>query len=83
MKVHDGSESSTSYDTSPNFDPSDPKALTDLLTRPPEPNAHSPASTMQFNEQTVVTECAQGGTASTTIGNLGGANNMRPSTSLP
>jgi len=38
---------------------------------------------MQFNEQTVVTEHAQGGTASTAIGNLGGANNARPSSSLP
>jgi len=31
----------------------------------------------------VVTECAQGGAASTAIGNLGGANDARPSTSLP
>jgi len=83
VKVDDESESSTSCGTPPNFDSSDPKALADLLTRPPEPNTHSPTSTMQFNEQTVVTECAQGGTASTAIGNLGGANDTRPSSSLP
>jgi len=83
MKVDNGSESSASYDASPNFHPSDPKVLADLLTRPPEPNAHSPTSTTQFNEQTVVTEYTRGGAASTTIGNLGGADDMRPSSSLP
>jgi len=57
--------------------------LADLLTQPPEPNAHSPTSTIQFNERTVVTEHTQGGAASTTIGNLGGTNNTHPSSSLP
>jgi len=52
MKVDNRSESSASYDAPPNVDPSDPKALADLLTRPPEPNAHSPTLTTQFNEQT-------------------------------
>ena len=83
MKVQNGSESSTSCDAPPSFDPSDPKVLTDLLTRPPEPNTHSPTSKMQFNEQTVVTECASDDAASTTIENLGGANDARPSSSLP
>ena len=83
MKVHSRSESSASCDTSPSFNPRDPKVLADLLTRPPEPSARSPTSTMQFNEQTVVTECTCGGAASTTIGNLGGADNARPSSSLP
>ena len=36
MKVCSGSESSASHDTSPSFDPSDPKALADPLTEPPE-----------------------------------------------
>ena len=81
VKVDDGSESSVG--TPPNFDPSDPKVLGDLLSRPPEPINHSPTSTIKFNEQTVVTEYAQGGAASTTVGNLGGAANTRPSSSLP
>jgi len=63
VKVDDGSESSVG--TPPNFDPSDPKVLRDLLSRPPEPINHSPTWTIKFNEQTVVTEHAQGGAAST------------------
>jgi len=83
VKVDDGSASSTSIGTPPNFDLSDPKVLGDLLSRPPKPINHSPTSTIKFNEQTVVTEYAQGGAASTKVGNLGGANNTRPSSSLP
>jgi len=83
MKLDNKSEPSTSCDTPPRFDPSNPKALADLLTRPPAPNACSPTSTTQFNEQTVVTKCARGGAASTTIGNLGGADNTHPSSLLP
>jgi len=82
MIVCSGSESSTSYNAPTGFDPSDPKVLEDLLTQPPESSTCSP-STTQFNEQTVVTECACSGAASTAIGNLGGADNTRPSSSLP
>jgi len=83
VKVDNGSESSTSIGTPPTFDPSDPKVLGDLLSKPPEPINHSPTSTIKFNEQTVVTEYAQGGAASTAVGNLGGTANTRPSSSLP
>jgi len=83
VKVDDGSESSASFGTPPNFDPSDPEALGDLLSRPPKPINHSPTSTIKFNEQTVVTEHTQSGAASTTVGNLGGTANSRPSSSLP
>ena len=38
---------------------------------------------MQFNEQVVVTKFSSGGVTSTTTGNLGGADNNRPSSSLP
>ena len=82
MLVCSGSESSGSCNTPTGFDPSDPEAIGDLLARPPKTSPRSP-SAMQFNEQTVVTECTQGGDASTTIGNLGGATNTRPSSSLP
>ena len=82
MLVYSGSESSTSYNTPTGFDPSDPEVIGDLLTRPPKISPRSP-STIQFNEQTVVTEYAQGGAASTTVGNLGGTANTRPSSSLP
>jgi len=37
----------------------------------------------QFNEQVAVTEFTRGGVTSTTTGNLGGADNTRPSSSLP
>jgi len=82
MLVCSGSESSTSHNALTGFDPSDPEVIGDLLTRPPKISPRSP-SMMQFNEQTVVTECTQGGNASTTVGNLGGAANTRPSSSLP
>jgi len=82
VKAEDGS-SESSIGTPPNFDPSDPKALRDLLSQPPEPINHSPTLTTNVNEQTVVTECAQGGAASTAIGNLGGKANTHPSSSLP
>ena len=82
MLVHSGSESSTSYNTPTGFDPSDPEAVGDLLTPPPKISPRSP-STTQFNEQTVVTKCTQGGDASTAIGNLGGTSNTRSSSSLP
>jgi len=78
-----GSESSTSYNTPPGYDLSDPETLADLLTRPPMPGTCSATSTMQFNEQVVVTEYTCGGVTSTTTGNLGGADNTRPSSSLP
>jgi len=77
MLVYSGSESSTSYNTPTGFDPSDPEVIGDLLARPRSP------STTQFNGQTVVTEYTQGGDASTTVGNLGGTVNTRPSSSLP
>jgi len=83
MMVYSGSESSTSYNTPSGFDPSDPETLADLLTRPPMPSTHSPTSTIQFNAQVVVTEFTRGGVTSTTTGNLGGADNTRPSSSLP
>jgi len=84
MKADSGSESSASYDTasSPNFDLRDPKVLADLLTQPPKPSTHSPTS-MQFNEQIVVTEHTSGGAASMTVGNLGGTGKTRPASSLP
>jgi len=47
------------------------------------PSARSPTSTIQFNEQVVVTKFSSGGVTSTTTGNLGGADNNRPSSSLP
>jgi len=47
------------------------------------PSTHSPTSTIQFNAQVVVTEFTRGGVTSTTTGNLGGADNTRPSSSLP
>jgi len=83
MAVYSGSESSTSYATPSGYDPSDPETLAELLTRPPMPSTHSPTLTMQFNEQVVVTEYSRGGVTSTTTGNLGGADNNRPSSSLP
>jgi len=83
MMVYSGSESSTSYNTPSGYDPSDPEMLTDLLTRPPMPNTRSPASTIQFNEQVMVTEFTHGGVTSTTTGNLGGAGTTHPSSSLP
>ena len=83
MLMYSGSESSASYNTPTGFDPSDPEVIGDLLSRPPKPINHSPTSTIKFNEQTVVTEYAQGGAASTKVGNLGGANDTRPSSSLP
>jgi len=82
MLVCSGSESSGSCNTPTGFDPSDPEVIGDLLTRPPKMSPRSPSAT-QFNEQTVVTEHTQGGDASTTIANLGGATNARPSSSLP
>jgi len=82
MLVYSGSESSASYNTPTGFDPSDPEVIGDLLTRPPKISPRSP-STIQFNEQTVVTEYRQGGDASTTVGNLGGTANTRPASSLP
>jgi len=83
MAVYSGSESITRYATPSGYDPSDPEILADLLTRPPMPNTCSPMSTTQFNEQVVVTEYSRGGVTSTMTGNLGGANNNRPSSSLP
>jgi len=56
--------------------------MEDLLTRPPKTIPRSPMTT-QFNEQAEVTEYTHGGAASTTVGNLGGTNNTRPSSSLP
>ena len=82
MKVYSGSESSTSYNTPPSFDPCDPEVLGTLLSAPPKPVARSPTS-IQFNEQTEVTEFTRSGTTSTTTGNLGGAGATSPSTSLP
>ena len=61
MAVHSGSESSTSYATPTGYDPRDPEILVTLLTRPPQPSTRSPTSTMQFNEQVVVTKYSQGG----------------------
>jgi len=46
------------------------------------PSTRSPTSTIQFNEQ-VVTKYTRGGVTSTMTGNLGGADNTRPSSSLP
>jgi len=83
MAVYSGSESSTSYATPSGYDPSDPEVLANLLTRHPVPSARSPTSTIQFNEQVVVTKYSRGGVTSTTTGNLGGADNNRPSSSLP
>jgi len=83
MMVYSGSESSTSYNAPSGYDPSDPETLADLLTRPPMPGTRSPTSTIQFNEQVVVTEFTHGGVTSTTTGNLGGANNTRPLSLLP
>jgi len=81
MIAHSGSES---IETLPEVqhNPSDPKAMEDLLTRPPKTTPRSP-STIQFNEQTEVTEYTHSGAASTTVGNLRGTNNTRPSSSLP
>jgi len=83
MAVYGGSDSSTSYATPDGYDPRDPEVLASPLTRPPKPSTRSPTSTIQFNEQVVVTECSQGGTTSTTTGNLGGADDNRSSSSLP
>jgi len=83
MVAHSESDSSTSYATPVGYDASDPEVIAKLLTQPPKPSANSPTSTIQFNEQVLVTEYSQGGTASTTIGNLGGANNNSPTSSLP
>jgi len=83
MAVCSGSESSTSYATPDGYDPRDPEVLASLLTQPPKSSARSPTSTIQFNEQVVVTEYSQGGTTSTTTGNLGGANDNHPTSSLP
>jgi len=83
MITHSGSESSMSYATPSGYDLSDPETLADLLTRPPMPSTRSPTSTIQFNEQVMVTEYTRGGVTSTTTGNLGGADNTRPSSSLP
>jgi len=81
--VYSGSESSSSYATPSGYDPRDPEVLASLLTRPPKPSARSPTSTTQFNEQVVVTKFSHGGVTSTTTGNLGGADNNHPSSSLP
>jgi len=83
MAVYSGSDSSTSYATPSGYDPRDPEVLASLLTRPPMPSTCSPTSTIQLNEQVVVTKYSQGGVTSTTTGNLGGADNNRPSSSLP
>jgi len=83
MAVYSGSKSSTSYATPLGYDPRDPEVLATLLTRPPMPSTRSPTSTIQFNEQVVVTKNSQGGVTSTTTGNLGGADNNHPSSSLP
>jgi len=83
MAAYGGSDSSTSYATPDGYDPSDPEVVARLLTQPPKPSARSPTLTIQFNEQVVVTKCSQGGTTSTTIGNLGGANDNYPTSSLP
>jgi len=83
MAVYSGSESSTSYATPTGYDPRDPEMLATLLTRPPQPSTRSPTSTIQFNEQVVVTKYSQGGTTTATTGNLGGTDNNRPLSSLP
>jgi len=83
MAAYSGSDSSTSYATPEGYDASDPEVIAKLLTQPPKPSTSSPTSTIQFNEQVLVTKYSQGGTASTTIGNLGGANNNSPTSSLP
>jgi len=83
MAVHSGSESSTSYATPSGYDPRNPEVLVTLLTQPPMPSTRSPTSRIQFNVQVVVTKHSQGGVTSTTTGNLGGADNNRPSSSLP
>jgi len=83
MAACSGSESSTSYATPVGYDASDPEVIVRLLTQPPKPSTSSPASTIQFNEKVLVTKYSQGGTTSTTIGNLGGANNNSPTSSLP
>jgi len=83
IAVYSGSDSSTSYAIPSGYDPSDPEVLARLLTQPPIPSTRSPTSTIQFDEQVVVTKYSQGGTTSTTTGNLGGADNNRPSSSLP
>jgi len=83
MAAHSRSDSSTSYATPDGYDVSDPEVIARLLTQPPKPSACSPTSTIQFNEQVIVTKYSQGGTTSTTIGNLGGANNNSPTSSLP
>jgi len=83
MITYSGSESSTSYATPSGYDPSDPETLAELLTRPPVPSTRSPTSMIQFNEQVVVTKYTRGGVTSTTTGNLGGADNTCPSSSLP
>jgi len=83
MAAHSGSDSSTSYATPDGYDPRDPEVLASLLTQPPKPSTRSPTSTIQFNEQVVVTEYSQGGTTSTTTGNLGGADDNCSSSSLP
>jgi len=89
MIVHSGSESSTSYNTPSGFDPSDPEAITDLMTQPPMADPRSPTLRIRFNEQVIVTEhtpntmLTHGGVASTSTGNLGGTGATSPSSSLP
>ena len=83
MALYSGSESSTSYATPTGYDPRDPEVLASLLTQPPKPSTRSPTSTIQFNEKVEVTEYSRSGVTSTTTGNLGGADNNRPSPSLP
>jgi len=83
MAAYGGSDSSTSYATPDGYDSSDHEVIVRLLTQPPKPSARSPASTIQFNEQVIVTKYSQGCTTSTTIGNRGGANDNPPTSSLP
>jgi len=83
LAVCSGSDSSTSHATPDGYNPRDPEVIARLLTQPPKPSARSPTSTIQFNEQVVVTKYSQDGTTSTTIRNLGGANDNYPTSSLP
>jgi len=83
MAAHGGSDSSASHATPDGHGASDPEAIARLLTQRPKPSASSPTLAIQFNEQVVVTECSQRGTTSATIGNLGGANDNSPTSSLP
>jgi len=83
MAMYSGSDSSTSYDTPSGYDPSDPEVIANLLTQPPMPSVRSPMLTMQFNEKVEVTKFSRSGVTSTMTGNLGGADNNRPSSSLP